>query len=150
MEDKDEQNPILRIGESLRELNRLFFHTARMDAEICGVTPIQFMALRMLHKYPMIGLQELSQLMHTGASTASGVVDRLEKAGLILRKRAESNRRAIVLQLSPAGETLLAKADERIMKRLSPLKQLSDEDVEQLLRIHSKMIDILQKVREEP
>lgn len=145
----EENNPIIRIGNSLRELNRAFFNATRKDAELCGVTPIQFLALRLLKHYPLIGLGELSELMHIGASTASGVVDRLVQAGLIRRERTEKDRRAVVLRLSQAGEDLLMQANDRIMKRLSPLMELPAPDVEHLLRIHEIMIDILRKAGEE-
>ncbi|TJY43218.1 MarR family transcriptional regulator [Cohnella pontilimi] len=145
----EEQNPIVRISNSLRELNQTFFQTTRREAEACGTTQIQHLVLRLLKQYPMIGLNELSELMHTGASTASGVVDRLVHAGLIERDRLETDRRAVVLKLSPEGERLVEVTSERLLDRLSPLLSLPEEDVDQLLRIHGQIVQILQKAREE-
>ena len=149
MENMDERSPIVRIGDSLRKLNQAFFQATRREAEACGVTPIQFLVLRILKKYPHIGLNELSELMYTGASTVSGIVERLVRAGLIKRERAEKDRRSVVLNLTSAGEELVVKAHERIMQRLSPLRQLSDEEVDHLLRIHETIIQILQQTRED-
>ena len=143
----EDQEKIVRITRSLRELNQSYYQATRKDAESCGVTPIQHLALRLLKQYPMIGLGELSDLMYTGASTASGVVDRLVRAGLIVRDRLKEDRRAVVLKLSAEGEELLARTSERILRRLSPLLELSEEDVGHLLRVHGKIIDILQKAR---
>jgi DNA-binding MarR family transcriptional regulator len=143
------QEKIMSITTSLRELNQNFYQTTRKDAETCGVTQIQYLVLRLLKQYPLIGLNELSDLMHTGASTTSGVVDRLVQAGVILREKPPTDRRAIVLKLSPEGEELMERMGKRIMKRLSPLLQIPDEDIGHLLRIHGQIVSILQQAREE-
>jgi DNA-binding MarR family transcriptional regulator len=145
----DEQQQILQIANSFREVNQNFYQATRKDAEACGVTPIQYLVLRMLKQYPNIGLNELSELMHTGASTASGVVDRLVQAGLVMRGKPETDRRAVVLNLSSEGEVLLSRTNERIMRRLSSLLELSDADIDHLLRIHQQIAHILQRAREE-
>lgn len=138
---------IALIVNSLRELNRSYYQATRKDAEACGVTQIQHLVLRILKQYPLIGLNELSDMLHTGASTASGVVDRLVHAGLIVRDRPETDRRAVILKLTEEGEELLARSSERVMKRLSPLLTLSDEDIEHLIRIHGQIITMLQKAK---
>ncbi len=142
-------NPIDGIVHSLRELNRAFYLAIRKDVEDFGLTNIQFRAMRLLKQFPKIGLNELSNLMHSGASTASGIVERLVHAGLVLRERPDWDRRALVLMLSPAGEELLEQANGRIMRRLSPMLELSNADVEHMLRIHKQIIAILERVREE-
>ncbi|MBW5444607.1 MarR family transcriptional regulator [Cohnella sp. CFH 77786] len=146
----DRQQRIMQITRSMRELNQSFYHATRKDAEACGITQIQYLVLRALKQHPMIGLGELSDLIYTGASTASGVIDRLVQAGLVVRDRLEEDRRAVALKLSPEGEELLNRVGERMMKRLSPLLQLSEEDVGQLLRIQGQMVNLLQQAREEP
>jgi DNA-binding MarR family transcriptional regulator len=149
MKEMNEHDTIVRIANSLRKLNQSFLQATWKDAEACGVTTIQFMALRMLKQYPMIGLGELSELMHIGESTTSGIVKRLVCAGLILQERPEEDRRAIRLKLSPAGEQLAEKANERIMKRLSSILEIPAEEIEQMLDTHAKIVQVLQKSGEE-
>ena len=141
----NENHPIFRIGNSLRQLNQQFYNAARSEAERFGITPIQFMGLFVLKKHPMIGLGEFSELMYISPSTASGVIKRLTDAGLVLQERPEENRRALVLKLSESGETILRKANESIMQKLSCLMDLSDEEVEQLLRLHGRLLELLRK-----
>jgi DNA-binding MarR family transcriptional regulator len=148
-EEVDDIKPIIRITDSLRELNQSFLQVTRKEAEACGLTQNQYLVLRKLKENPRIGLNELCDLMHTSASTASGVVDRLVHSGLIVREVPETDRRAVVLKLSPEGQELQKQTSERLMKRLSPLLTLSEDDIGQLLRIHSKIVHILQTVREE-
>lgn len=146
---EESQQKIMRITRSLRELNQSFYHATRKDAEACGVTQIQYLALRMIKNYPDIGLNELADLMNSGASTASGVVERLVQGGWIVREKTASDRRAVILRLTPEGEELLSKANKLIMTRLAPLLELPDEDVGHLIRIHGEIARILQSIRED-
>lgn len=146
----DEQLPFSRIMNSLRELNQSFFQATRKDAEAFGVTRTQLMAMKILKNNPTISLGELSERMHSSPSTASGIVDRLVQAGLIVRDRTKQDRRSIVLKLTPEGERLLDLTSERIKGRLAPLmQQLPEEDVQHLLRIHGQIVNMLQQARED-
>ena len=145
----DEHQPIIQLMNSMRELNQSFFQATRKDAEAAGITYIQLLALKLLKHNPSIGLGELSERMYASASTTSGVVDRLVQAGLIERERPQSDRRSVVLKLTPEGERILELTSRRIMVRLAPLLQLPEEDFRHLLRIHGKIISILHQARED-
>lgn len=145
----DENQQIMRIMNSLRELNQSFYQATRKEVEAFGITQIQMLVLRMLKQNPLIGLNELSDRMHTSASTTSGLADRLVQAGLIARERPAKDRRAIVLKLTEEGERLLERISECFMNRLSPLWRLSAEDYSHLLRIHGQIVNILQQARED-
>jgi DNA-binding MarR family transcriptional regulator len=43
-----------------------------------------------------------------------GIVDDLERLGLVMRRRLPSDRRAYALELTPAGGTMLARGREMI------------------------------------
>lgn len=146
----DEQLPFSRIMNSLRELNQSYFQATRKDAESSGVTRTQLMAMKIVQKYPALGLGELSERMHSSPSTVSGIVDRLAQAGLIARERPQQDRRSVVLKLTPEGERLLEQTSKRIMDRLAPLlQQIPEEDIQHLLRIHGQIVNMLQQARED-
>ena len=67
-------------------------------------------------------------------------IDRLEKRGLVVRARTPNDRRFYALQLSPAGQQLLARAVERV--------ELQERAMAAALRPgeRSAMIDMLQRV----
>jgi len=144
-----ESQRIMQLIHSLRELNQSLYQATRKETESTGITQIQLLALRRLHQHPSIGLNELADLMHMSASTASGVVERLVQAALVIRQHSDTDRRAVVLNLTEAGKQLVAQTSERILNKLSPLLELSDEDYNDLLRIHGQLIAMLQKARKE-
>ncbi|WP_274361709.1 MarR family winged helix-turn-helix transcriptional regulator [Paenibacillus thermotolerans] len=133
----------------MRELNQAFYHVTHKVAEEHGTTRIQYLTLRKLKLHPMMRLSELAEQLRTNASTASAVVDRLVHSGLIVRETPSNDRRSVLLKLSAEGEEVLGRTDEALMKRLSPLLQLPEEEVEELIRIQGKIISILQQLREE-
>lgn len=57
-------------------------------------------------------------------ATMMSVVDRLEKRGLLIRKRSNTDRRRQKLYLTPAGQNMLRKVKARIAKHEERLKAL--------------------------
>ncbi len=141
-----DQQQVSLIFRSFREVNQAFHHAIWKESEGFGLTPIQFFVLKTLCQHPRIRLSELAELVHIGNSAASGIVDRLVKLGAISRDRLETDRRSITLSLTEKGERLLKSASEVSMERLTPLLDLSDEDVEHLIRIHHLIARKLQTV----
>ncbi|CAM2788521.1 MarR family transcriptional regulator [Paenibacillus sediminis] len=144
----DPQDQLQKIVNSFRQLHQLFYQIRRKDLDEVGLTSIQFIVLKIISENPNIGLSELAQLSYMGNSTTSGVVDRLVKAGLVVRERCMEDRRSISLHLTEKGVELRNLTYSIGLKRLSPLLELPADDIEQLLTIHQKMIEKLTQRRE--
>nr|WP_255807523.1 MarR family transcriptional regulator [Cohnella mopanensis] len=115
-----------------------------------GITAIQYFVLKVVVLNPGIGLNELSEKIHSVTSSTSGIVDRMVKAGWLLRERPVSNRRAICLTATEEGISLWRTVSDMRVSQLSvSLLSLSEEDEHQLLRIHKEIVNIIQRQREE-
>lgn len=92
---------LLRTAEDLWNASRLFF--ARWD-----LSPSQFNVLNLLHSRPE-GLSQsaLSQQLIMHRSNATGLVDRLERRGLVRREDDAADRRAYRVVLTAEGNRLL-------------------------------------------
>ncbi|MDD9270592.1 MarR family winged helix-turn-helix transcriptional regulator [Paenibacillus sp. GCM10023248] len=145
----DREQRFLQIFYTYREVNQAFYHVVAKVAQRHGLTPLQLIVLRILEEFPDIRLAELSEKLNLGNSTASGIVDRMTKAGLVIRERAENDRRAMMLRLSEKGLALWEESNMTRTKLLRPLMSLSDEDQEHLLRIQHRMIQILKNISED-
>jgi DNA-binding MarR family transcriptional regulator len=71
-----------------------------------GLTAPQRLALRFIGRQPGLTASVLSGLLHLDPGTITGIVKRLEQAGLISRERNEGDTRLMHLTLTPAGRTL--------------------------------------------
>lgn len=116
------------------------------DAEKMGLTLVQLKAMYKISNHPEIRLTDLADLMQLTNSTVSNLVDRLVEHGYVERHIPQNNRRVITIQLSEKGESKIKEAIEsesELVKKLEKIKQLPDEDIQHLLRIHKQIMDIL-------
>ncbi|TCV76906.1 MULTISPECIES: MarR family winged helix-turn-helix transcriptional regulator [Methylomonas] len=73
----------------------------------CGVTSAQLWALWELSKNPGLKVTELAKAMSIHHSTASNMLDKLAKKGLIMRERISQDQRVVTLTLTQEGSELL-------------------------------------------
>lgn len=98
---------VLRTAETLWNASRVFF--ARWN-----LSPSQFNVLNLLRGRDDGATQsELSRELITHRSNITGLVDRLEARGLVIRAPAPRDRRAYRVRLTRSGRQLL----ERILPR---------------------------------
>ena len=68
-----------------------------------GLTEQQWRVLRVLWVVNGVSLRELADLTLIPAPSLVGVVDRLQKSGLITRRRSDADRRVVFVVATPAG-----------------------------------------------
>ena len=86
----------------------------------------------------------VSERVQLAAATASRILDRLVRAGLVERERRLSDRRRVCLSLTAAGaerfQTLPAPLQDRFVERLS---ELPEREREQLLRSLHRVAELM-------
>jgi len=103
-------------------------HTNRALAEGGGrVTLAQAAILLLLREKDGRYMSEMGQVIGVDNSAMTRLVDRLEKAGLAVRRVDPDNRRAISILLTPAGReeaaaalTVIRRINEEIQRGYSP------------------------------
>ena len=106
------QAVIVQSNALERELSRLL-----------GLNATDYRALSTLQQLPAgeaVTMGRLGDALRTSAATTSALVDRLERAGYVVRRRAEADRRQVTLEATPLGWT-------RIMMLMRPLMDASDQ-----------------------
>src|SRR5215475_3728509 len=71
-----------------------------------GLTAPQRLAVRFIGREPGLTLGALAALLHLDPGTVTGIVQRLESAGLVARERSEGDTRRMHLALTSKGQTL--------------------------------------------
>jgi DNA-binding MarR family transcriptional regulator len=146
LEEKEQQ--LDDILSSFRCITHNFQQLLWKDAEELKITSTQLMVLRKLSVHPDVGITELADLLHLGNSAASGVVDRMVKAGLITRQRSESDRRMFKLAMTEKGQEIRDLSKQSLRRYLQPLADIPGEDARELLRLHGEIIKILEQGRD--
>ena len=138
-------------SESVAEIERLLRHVSfiikRRGRDILkdfDITTPQFLALQVLRDEPGITMGELCEKLFLACSTATDLVDRMEKNGYVNRQRDLEDRRVIRLFITEKGEEIIHEvilARRRYVEQI--LKELSAEEIEQLAtsleKLHSLM-----------
>jgi DNA-binding MarR family transcriptional regulator len=122
--------------EALRQF-RVIFGAVRQHfkaiEKACGVSGAQIWAMAALRQTPGMKVSELAQALSIHASTASNLLDKIEKAGMIRRERNTVDQRVVKLYLTPAGEKALEKAPQPLTGILThALGQLPDKSLDRL------------------
>jgi len=145
-----ENEDIQMIFQSFREVNQAFHQSMTQTTQRLGITAIQYFVLKIVSENPGIGLNELSDKIFSVTSTASGIVDRMVRAGWLSRERPPTNRRSISLTLTSEGRDLAGRVKALRQSQLNAIiSQISPQDVAELQRIHKQIVNIIQRQREE-
>ena len=110
-----------------------------------GLTDVQFNVLMLLYYQsgPGEGLSQarLSDMMLVNRANITSLIDRMEKAGLVVRTDAENDRRYNIVKMTSRGKKLLAKAEplyaKQVEKMMAPTKSAEQK----------KLITVLEKIR---
>jgi MarR family transcriptional regulator, organic hydroperoxide resistance regulator len=98
-----------------------------------GFTVPQMMLIHVLHNNPGITLNELSKRLSLSKSTVSGIVDRLEKGGHVIREIPEDNRRVVKISLveSDAAQAKISNVITEYVANV--LGKMSAQDAESIV-----------------
>ncbi|WP_239254885.1 MarR family winged helix-turn-helix transcriptional regulator [Listeria ilorinensis] len=140
-----DENLVREVVLSFRDVHKKINHFLAVEAARHGITVVQLLALGLIRKEPHLTLGELSERMKLSKSTASGIVDRLVKAGFLTRARNAENRRALNLALTKAGEEKASETYELFFKRLEPILEAGSEPLHELLETHRAILAILER-----
>lgn len=89
---------------------RQFLRFAEEQAREAGITPQQHVLLAIVrgHKtYPVVTIGEIANSLQVRQSSASLLVDRCVKRGLLKREEDTADRRRAVVSLTPEGQRIL-------------------------------------------
>jgi DNA-binding MarR family transcriptional regulator len=101
----------------------------------------QLWALDYLHDQPRCTMHQFAHAMHNQRSTATGLVDRMAKMGLLRRERSRTDRRVVKVFITPKGNSVMrqiARQRRRIIVRM--FSRMSPADRRQYLDIIERLV----------
>ncbi len=114
------------LRPTLLHLNRRL----RKELAPLGITGGQATLLWAIRTRPGIGARGLAELEGVSPPAMTAYVDRLEAAGLVARRRSESDRRRVELELTEEGARVLRSARRRRTAWLAArLQRLDPEEL---------------------
>lgn len=105
-----------------------------------GLTGPQLTVIKLLETFGDLSLSSLSERIRAQNSTVTGIIDRMEREELVVRERSTSDRRVVLIKLTPKGKELARSVDVQPMEIFrGALASLTKDEVAQLVRILGKL-----------
>jgi MarR family transcriptional regulator, organic hydroperoxide resistance regulator len=106
-----------------------------------GLSPQQSMAITTLKPGEPMPMSALADAMHCDNSSITGIVDRLESAGLAERRPSERDRRVKAVVLTEQGERTRIEIDRRAGEPPPRLAALPEEEAAALRDILARALE---------
>jgi DNA-binding MarR family transcriptional regulator len=105
-----------------------------------GLTGPQLTVIKLLESFQDLSLSSLSERIRAQNSTVTGIIDRMEREGLVRRERSTTDRRVVHIRLSDKGQKLARQIQVEPMEIFrDALASLTQADLRDLLRIMNKL-----------
>jgi len=132
-----EQEALLNL---VRTNDQFQLRFARLFREYDGLTASQYNILRILRgEGQPLPCLEIAGRMLTQVPGITGLLDRLEKAGLVSRERSAADRRVILVTITGKARQLLGDLDEPVLAlHRDLLGHLSEAELKELIRLLEK------------
>jgi len=105
-----------------------------------ALSPAQCHVLHLIEPGRPLPMRKLADTLACDASNVTGLVDRLEQRGLVVRRPSEGDRRVKELQLTRAGAQLRAALLRRMSAQSHPLSRLSARQQRELVRMLEALV----------
>jgi len=94
----------------------------------------QFFLLTYLASEESLTMSDIAKKMGHSTAAATGLVDRLQKLGFVLRTHATEDRRKILVKISKSGKKVVTQLRKSIAKSLSQLMVEENSEDAQILK----------------
>lgn len=101
---------IAQVLVALRQVIRATDLHSRHLMKTTGLTAPQLLVLRELGGAGELSVSELAQRISLSQGTVTSILDRLQARGLVDRERSPTDRRRVLLRLTPTAQAALARA----------------------------------------
>jgi DNA-binding MarR family transcriptional regulator len=109
-----------------------------------GISMTQLHVMHLLDHHGEMPMSRLAEMLDVSLSNGTGLIDRVEERGFVERIRVPSDRRMVMVRLTPAGRQML---DEIETVREQVLRRVLDRlDATQLTGVAMAMADLREAV----
>ncbi|MCR4739298.1 MAG: MarR family transcriptional regulator [Lachnospiraceae bacterium] len=98
----------------------------------------------LLYQRKEVNMSEIAEYIHVPLNTATGIVGRMEKGGLIERTRSDQDKRIVLIRFSDKGKTQFQRLVSELMTYAAEvLNAFSPQELKLLEDMMSKVKDVL-------
>ncbi|HVP57049.1 MAG TPA: MarR family transcriptional regulator [bacterium] len=143
--DSRKRQKIEDIVRCLRLVRSVHARHSRELMHDFKITGTQLGVLRIVRRSGRISIGELSRRIYLHISTVSSIVDRLETAGYLRRKRGSGDRRVVFVELTTAGRETAKRAPVYAFGFL--MRDIESLPAAEIRKIHEALRSLLKVMR---
>ncbi len=133
---------------ALRQISQAADLQSRALLLRCGLTGPQLIVLRELERSGQVPIGSLARQVSLSQATVTGIVERLQKRGMVERTRDHSDRRRVLVQCTPQGRKVSANAPSVLQERFAEeLLHLADWEQNSILSSLQRVSAMMQADR---
>ncbi len=100
----------------------------------------------LLYQKSEVNMTEIADYIHVPLNTATGIISRMERNGLVVRTRSEEDKRVVNIGFSEKGmEQFEALIRELVSYGLKVMGSFTKEEMELFYKMTSKIMEILRQ-----
>ena len=100
------------LDEILFGALRAIYQFERVKVSLFDLTYEEIYLMQFLRRHSVVPMTEIAGEMHIPVSTATRLIDRLERRKLVYRRKDDRDRRKILVALAGEGEALVGKVED--------------------------------------
>ena len=103
---------VAEIMDNIRRVFQVVNEQSKKVEKETGLTGPQVWAIKVISDAAPVRVSDLARKMYLHPATTVGILDRLEKRGLIVRTRSSGDRRVVEITLTAEGRDLVENSPE--------------------------------------
>lgn len=137
---------LTKLSKSFFDFKHYLLKTVDILCKAEGLTAMQTIMLFMLWSEGSVSVGELGGLINMTQSNASALCKKLEKDGLVERRRSRSDERTVLISLSSGGEQAILRMLERGKGIAEALEDIPQERLDTIIETLDDTTKMLEKI----
>lgn len=135
---------IKQIVSAIRRMTRAVYLDSKKMVKNFGLSNPQCLVLKTIDVNGPSSLASLSRYLNVTPANMTGLIDRLEKKGLVTRARKEGDRRVTIVELTKQGKPMSQSVPDPIEEKLiSGLKHVTPIELQQITDAFQEVVNLL-------
>ncbi len=116
------------------------------DNLFLNCTKNEVLVFWLLYRKNEVNMTEIADYIHVPLNTATGIIQRMERNGLVIRARSEEDKRVVNIGFSEKGMTQFeALVSEIVYYVMKVVGTFTKEEMELFCRMMSKVLQVLRQ-----
>ena len=142
VQDKPPQKPAATMPDIFRQIDQIskrLKYCQRRTMQEAHLTPPQYLLLSLLWEKDCLPFKDLAAASFTSRATITGIIDTMEKKGLVVRQANPADRRSLLVKLTPQGKSIRNDTPDLEKFYKSCCFSLTEAELQQLSTLLEKL-----------